>query len=54
VSIQSTLDEIQSTIQQITQATDKPTRVILAGDFNRHHPAWSKNHVHHEFVKHAD
>jgi hypothetical protein len=38
VSIRPTLDEIQSTIQQSTRASDRPTKVILAGDFNRHHP----------------
>jgi Endonuclease-reverse transcriptase/Reverse transcriptase (RNA-dependent DNA polymerase) len=49
----STLDEIQSTIQQTIQRTDRPTRLILAGDFNRHHPAWSNNQVHHVFVRQA-
>jgi hypothetical protein len=37
VPVQPTLDEIQSTIQQATQA----------------HPAWGNNRVHHVFVGHA-
>ena len=53
VSIRSTLDEIESTIQQATQATNKPTIIILAGDFNRHHPAWSNHPIHHMFIEHA-
>jgi hypothetical protein len=40
-SIQYTLHEIQS------------TKVILAGDFNRHYLAWSKNQFYHEFMKHS-
>jgi hypothetical protein len=41
VSIQPMLDEIESTIQRIKQASTKPVTVIMARDFNRHHPAWS-------------
>jgi ribonuclease HI len=52
-STHSALDEIQSTIQQTSQRSDRPTRLILAGDFNRHHPAWSNNQVHHVFVRQA-
>jgi len=54
VSIRSTLDEIESTIQQATQATNKPTRIILAGDLNRHHPAWSNHPIHHVLIEHAN
>jgi len=50
---QSTLDKIQSMIQQAIQGTDRPTRIILAGDFNRHHPAWDNNQVHHVFIRQA-
>lgn len=52
-SADSALDEIQSTIRQTTQVTDRPTRLILAGDFNRHHPAWGTNQVHHVFMRQA-
>lgn len=38
ISIQSTLDKIQYTIQRTTQTDNRPTKVILAGDFNHHHP----------------
>jgi hypothetical protein len=54
VSIQQVLDEIHATIQRETGLTDKPTTIITAGDFNRHHPAWSSNSVHHVTIEHAE
>jgi endonuclease/exonuclease/phosphatase (EEP) superfamily protein YafD len=42
VSIQAMLEEIEACIQQAIETTDKPTTIIMAGDFNRHHPMWSK------------
>ncbi|EGD99960.1 hypothetical protein TESG_08624 [Trichophyton tonsurans CBS 112818] len=53
-SIQPMLDEIQSTIQRTTQSSGKPSVIVLAGDFNRHHPAWSNGPVLHKFVEHAE
>jgi Endonuclease-reverse transcriptase len=53
MSIQFTLDKIQSIIQQTIQGTDKPTRIVLAGDLNRHHPVWGNNQVHHLFMRQA-
>ena len=54
VTMKSTLDEIRTTIQDATRDTVKPSKVILAGYFNRHHPAWSGNGVHHQIMRHAE
>jgi hypothetical protein len=54
VLIQPTLEDIQTMIQEAIRDTDKPTKLILAGDFNRHHPAWSGNRVNHQIMRHAD
>jgi hypothetical protein len=51
---QPTLEEIRATIQDATRNAGKPTKLILAGDFNRHHPAWSGRGVHHQIMRHAD
>lgn len=48
------LEEIQSSIRQHSTGTDKVTKLIISGDFNRHHPAWSHRPVHHTFVEHAE
>lgn len=29
------------------QGTDRPTRITLAEDLNRHPPAWANNQAHH-------
>lgn len=52
-SIQDTLDQIEVTIRQHTAATTIPTTLILAGDFNRHHPAWSNGQVYDRVMVHA-
>ena len=54
VAMQPTLDEIQACIREVTRSTDKSTTLTLAGDFNRHHPAWSGNEVHHRVMAQAD
>jgi endonuclease/exonuclease/phosphatase (EEP) superfamily protein YafD len=51
---ESALEEIKTTIEQHTRETDKTTRLILAGDFNRHHPAWSHRAVSHVFTAQAE
>lgn len=38
-SAEPILEEIRNTIEQYIKESDKTTRLILAGDFNRHHPA---------------
>lgn len=48
------LEEIQSSIRQHSTGTDKVTKLIISGDFNRHHPAWSHRPVHHTFAEHAE
>lgn len=40
-TMQPTLLHIEETIQGTIQATQQPTELIVSGDFNRHHPAWS-------------
>lgn len=54
VSIQAMLEEIETCIQQAIETTDKPTTIIMAGDFNRHHPMWSKNRIYHVAIEHAE
>src|SRR2546421_204824 len=53
ISMQPTLDEIKATIRSATDPI-KPTKVILAGDFNRHHPTWSNREVDHLRTRHAE
>ncbi|XP_024085694.1 uncharacterized protein LOC106673621 [Cimex lectularius] len=54
ISIQPMLGEIEACIQQATETTDKPTTIIMAGDFNRHHPMWSKNRIYHVAIEQAE
>ncbi|KAI3033203.1 hypothetical protein CBS76997_11321 [Aspergillus niger] len=53
-SAREILAEIQQTIQEQTEQGERRTKIILAGDFNRHHPAWSHRAVHRGFAEHAD
>jgi hypothetical protein len=53
ILIQLMLGEIEACIQQATETMDKPITIIMAGDFNRHHLIWSKNHIYHITIKHA-
>jgi hypothetical protein len=53
-SAEPVLDEIQNCIQQHSKSTNRTTRLILAGDFNRHHPAWSHRPVSHVFTAQAE
>ncbi|EED16645.1 conserved hypothetical protein [Talaromyces stipitatus ATCC 10500] len=48
------LAEIKNTIEEYTKEPNKTTRLILAGDFNRHHPAWSHRLVSHVFTSQAE
>ncbi|EED11824.1 reverse transcriptase, putative [Talaromyces stipitatus ATCC 10500] len=48
------LAEIKNTIEEYTKEPNKTTRLILAGDFNRHHPAWSHRPVSHVFTSQAE
>jgi len=43
--MQPTLDEIGSTIREHNQSSSELIMLIVAGDFNRHHPAWSGTYV---------
>jgi ribonuclease HI len=53
-SMQPTLDEIEATIRHHTQNSPLPTTLIAAGDFNRHHPAWSSTYVYERVMAHAE
>ena len=53
VSMQSTLDEIQATIDA-SQDNNRTTKIIMAGDFNRHHPAWSNRQVYYLHLRHSE
>ncbi|GAA92936.1 hypothetical protein AKAW_11049 [Aspergillus luchuensis IFO 4308] len=53
-SAQEILEEIQKNIQEHIEQNSRTTKLILAGDFNCHHPAWSHRAVHHRFAQHAE
>jgi hypothetical protein len=54
-SIQATLGKIESTIAEHSEhASPFPLILVLAGDFNRHHPAWSKGSVYERVMVHAE
>lgn len=54
-SIQMILGEIDSAIEEHTQnSSDLQTNLIIAGDFNRHHPAWSSTYVYERIMAHAE
>src|ERR1700712_2277321 len=53
ISMQTTLNEIEKSIRS-TKDTSKSTRLTLAGDFNRHHPAWSNQIVNTFLLRHAE
>lgn len=44
---------IQNTIAAAIRDYRRSTCVILAGDFNRHHPAWGGNHIQPRFIEEA-
>jgi len=53
-SAREILTEIQQTIREQAEQGERTTKIILAGDFNRHHPTWSHRAVHRGFAEHAD
>lgn len=53
-SMQTTLNEIEVTIEEHTRNWPIPTSLIIAGDFNRHHPAWSGTYVYARIMAHAE
>lgn len=53
-SAHDVLTKIRQTIQRNTEPGNRAVKLILAGDFNRHHPAWSHREVHHRLAAHAD
>ncbi|KAI2734534.1 hypothetical protein DTO013E5_9920 [Penicillium roqueforti] len=52
-SAELALTAIQNTITSNIQEDQRITTVILSGDFNRHHPAWSTNHIQPQFIEDA-
>ncbi|KAJ5646736.1 hypothetical protein N7490_003108 [Penicillium lividum] len=52
-SAEPALTAIQNTLSNATQAGQKSTSVILAGDFNRHHPTWGGNQIPPRFIEDA-
>ncbi|KAI3054121.1 hypothetical protein CBS147353_11471 [Aspergillus niger] len=53
-SAQQLLDPIQRTIEEHANSTNRTTKLILAGDFNRHHPARNHQPIALRLIKHAD
>lgn len=53
-SMRSTLDEIEATVHAHNGNSSTVTTLIVAGDFNTHHPAWSGSHVYERLMVHAD
>jgi hypothetical protein len=54
ISIQPMLNEIESSIRRAAGSIDRPTTVIMAGDFSRHHPTWGNNTARHAAIEHAE
>ncbi|KAF7136975.1 hypothetical protein CNMCM5793_006679 [Aspergillus hiratsukae] len=52
-SAEPTLTAIQDTISAARHIDQKPTSIILSGDFNRHHPMWGGNHIQPRFIEDA-
>jgi ribonuclease HI len=52
-SAEPALTAIQNTISAARQDDHRSTSVILAGDFNRHHPMWGGNHIQPRFTEDA-
>ena len=48
-----TLTAIENTITATTQNGHRTTNIIIAGDFNRHHPMWGGNNIPPRFIEHA-
>jgi hypothetical protein len=53
-SAQQILDEIQTTTQEHMTGTDRTTKLIPTGDFNRHHPAWNHQPIAPRLIEHAN
>ncbi|GAA93315.1 reverse transcriptase, partial [Aspergillus luchuensis IFO 4308] len=53
-SAQQLLDTIQTTIEEHSNSTHRTTKLILAGDLNRHHPAWNHQPIAPRLIEHAD
>ena len=51
VAMRPTVEEMQATNQV---ATSKPTRIVIARDFNRHHPALSGRGVPHQLLRYSE
>lgn len=52
-SIQSTLDTIDAVIREHANDATQPAQLLLAGDFNPHHPAWTSSEVPERMMLHA-
>ncbi|KAJ5513135.1 hypothetical protein N7463_002687 [Penicillium fimorum] len=52
-SAEATLSAIHDTIQNVIRDDSRTFSLILAGDFNRHHPAWGSNHIQPRFIEDA-
>jgi hypothetical protein len=48
------LDEIQATVEAANRDSSKPTKIIIAGDLNRHHPAWNNRQVYYLYLRHSE
>lgn len=47
------LTAIENTITAAVQNEQRSTSIIIAGDFNRHHPMWGGNHIPPRFIEDA-
>ncbi|THC88490.1 hypothetical protein EYZ11_012059 [Aspergillus tanneri] len=50
-SVESALTAIQNTITTALRDEYRSTSVVLAGDFNRHHPIWGGGHIQPQFIE---
>ncbi|CEJ62845.1 Putative Reverse transcriptase [Penicillium brasilianum] len=52
-SAEPALTAIQNTISDALRDDRRSTKIILAGDFNRHHPTWGGNNIPPRFIEDA-
>ena len=53
-TMQATFDEINAVIRSHTENPGRSVQLLVAGDFNRHHPAWTSSEVPERLMLHAE
>lgn len=53
-TMHSTLDAINSVIRSHTENPERWVKLVVAGDFNRNHPAWTNGDMYERMMLHAE